>query len=132
MEERKPLYPAAGSHTIMFMFHTPLGAFRVQLAAIPLHAEDRLKYGQPACTGQILDKKFFVVWNDSNYKVPAWVGVRDHRNAHLYALRGNSQPRTPDFIQTSCLVLILAAKAKTPKVRVAPELYMFKISMIVT
>jgi DNA/RNA endonuclease G (NUC1) len=40
----------------------------------PLLAEDNLKFGQPACTGPVLDKQYFVVCYDSARKVPTWVG----------------------------------------------------------
>jgi endonuclease G len=40
----------------------------------PLGAEDNLKFGQPPCAGQVLDKKFFVVCYDAAHKIPAWVG----------------------------------------------------------
>lgn len=39
-----------------------------------LHAEDNLKYGQPACAGPVLDKTYFVVCYDAAHKTPAWVG----------------------------------------------------------
>jgi endonuclease G len=56
------------------MSNTPLGAFCVLLAVLPLHAEDHLKYGQPACAGPVLDKTYFVVCYDPAHKIPAWVG----------------------------------------------------------
>ncbi|MCL4488967.1 MAG: DNA/RNA non-specific endonuclease [Chloroflexi bacterium] len=40
----------------------------------PLLAEDNLKYGQPACVGPVLDKKYFVVCYDPAHRIPAWVG----------------------------------------------------------
>jgi endonuclease G len=40
----------------------------------PLMAEDNLKYGKPACSGPVLDKKYFVVCYDEEHKVPTWVG----------------------------------------------------------
>jgi endonuclease G len=40
----------------------------------PLLAEDNLKYGKPACSGPVLDKKYFVVCYDEVHKVPTWVG----------------------------------------------------------
>jgi endonuclease G len=40
----------------------------------PLQAEDNLKFGQPACDGSVLDKKFFVLCYDPARKIPAWVG----------------------------------------------------------
>jgi hypothetical protein len=36
----------------------------------PLMAEDNLKYGKPACSGPVLDKKYFVVCYDEAHKVP--------------------------------------------------------------
>ena len=39
----------------------------------PLLAEDNLKFGQPACAGPVLDKKYFVVCCDPANKIPAWV-----------------------------------------------------------
>ena len=56
------------------MYNTPIGAFCVLLAVFPLHAEDHLKYGQPACAGPVLDKTYFVVCYDPARKIPAWVG----------------------------------------------------------
>ncbi len=44
------------------------------LCLAPLAAEDHLKYGQPACSGPVLDKKFFVVCYDPDHKIPSWVG----------------------------------------------------------
>ena len=41
---------------------------------LPLLAEDNLKFGEPACAGPVLDKKFFVVCYDPAHKIPAWVG----------------------------------------------------------
>ena len=40
----------------------------------PLLAEDNLKFGQPACAGPVLDKKFYVVCYDAARKIPVWVG----------------------------------------------------------
>jgi endonuclease G len=40
----------------------------------PLLAEDNLKFGQPACAGPVLDKKYFVVCYDPARKIPDWVG----------------------------------------------------------
>jgi endonuclease G len=40
----------------------------------PLLAEDNLKFGQPACAGPVLDKKYFVVCYDPDRKIPDWVG----------------------------------------------------------
>lgn len=40
----------------------------------PLLAGDKLKFGQPACAGPVLDKKYFVVCNDPARKVPTWAG----------------------------------------------------------
>jgi endonuclease G len=37
-------------------------------------AEDHLKFGQPACRGQLLDKSFFVVCHSASNKIPIWVG----------------------------------------------------------
>ncbi len=39
-----------------------------------LSAEDNLRYGQPACGGQVLDKKYFVICYDADRKTPSWVG----------------------------------------------------------
>ncbi|MBZ5583508.1 MAG: DNA/RNA non-specific endonuclease [Acidobacteriia bacterium] len=44
------------------------------LCLAPLLAEDNLKYGQPACSGPVLDKSYFVVCYDPGHKIPTWVG----------------------------------------------------------
>lgn len=43
-------------------------------ALTPLAAEDHLKFGGPACSTPVLDKKFFIVCHDPDRKIPAWVG----------------------------------------------------------
>ena len=43
-------------------------------AFAPLFAQDHLKFGQPACSGPVLDKKFFIVCHDATRKIPVWVG----------------------------------------------------------
>ena len=39
-----------------------------------LLAEDHLKFGQPACGEQLLNKQYFVICYDRDHKIPAWVG----------------------------------------------------------
>jgi endonuclease G len=41
---------------------------------LPLVAEENLKYGQPACSGPVFDKKYFVICYDPEHKIPSWVG----------------------------------------------------------
>ncbi len=39
-----------------------------------LPAEDPLRFGQPACSGPVLDKKYFIICYDQERRVPRWVG----------------------------------------------------------
>lgn len=48
----------------------PLAAVCLVQAA----AQNGLKYGQPACPGQVLEKTYFVVCHSPSTKVPVWVG----------------------------------------------------------
>ncbi len=46
----------------------------IALCLLPAAGEDNLKYGQPACPGQVLDKTYFVLCYNPERKVPLWVG----------------------------------------------------------
>jgi endonuclease G, mitochondrial len=52
----------------------PSWLLAVALAVLPVSAGDAFKYGQPACAGPVLDKKYFVVCYDPDHKIPKWVG----------------------------------------------------------
>jgi endonuclease G len=62
--------PYDSAMQIRFSLLVPL----VFLLLGPLLAEDNLKFGEPACAGPVLDKKYFVVCYDPARKLPAWVG----------------------------------------------------------
>jgi endonuclease G len=49
-------------------------ALLLLLAAVPALGADHLAYGQPDCSGPVLDKKYFLVCYDPSAKIPAWVG----------------------------------------------------------
>ncbi len=56
--------------------------------AAPFMAEDNLKYGQPSCPGQVLDKKYFVVCYDATLKIPTWAGYALTREDSLAKATG--------------------------------------------
>lgn len=65
------------------------------ILAAPLAAEDNLKYGQPACGGPVLDKKYFVVCYDAERKDPVWVGyalTKDAANTKVTSRQGSFKP----------------------------------------
>ena len=62
----------------------------------PLLAEENLKFGQPACAGPVLDKKFFVVCYDAAHKVPAWVGYAMTKEEATQKATGRQGSFKPD------------------------------------
>ena len=71
--------PLAGEPQLAYSSEMPIRLCRLILWTIlvlpvKLRAEDHLKYGQPTCTGPVLDKQYFIVCYDPSHKIPSWVG----------------------------------------------------------
>jgi len=62
----------------------------------PLSAEDNLKFGQPACAGPVLEKKYFVVCYDPARKLPVWVGYALTKEDSLAKATGRQGSFRPD------------------------------------